>query len=65
MSIHTFNANFTFSVFSGSIDFSSASSKSIKQDKRCIDLFPSSYNFVQKLRTLSSKTPFSEYNNNL
>lgn len=52
-------------MFSGLLEFLSASNKSIKKDKRYIDLFPSSYNFVQNSRTLFSKTPFSEYNNNL
>lgn len=60
----TFNANLIFSTFSGSVE-SSASVKSIKQDIRCTDLFPLLYKFEQKSRTLSSRTPFSEYNNNL
>lgn len=64
LSEHTFNANLIFSMFSGLVE-SSASVKSIKQDMRCVDLFPLLYNFEQKSRTLSSKIPFSEYNNNL
>lgn len=64
MEKHTFNANFTFSMFSGAVDCSSASIKSIKQDMRYIDLFPLLYNFVQKSRTSFSNSPFSEYNNN-